>query len=253
MVEQIRIQGAEVALRRKKHTRHSRQKTLAHEVGVSERSLRKIEKGNTLQNKRLAERIAAALGTTLDAIVFSAAGPRLVPPSSPPAPVIDRFRGKQQYPRFDPDSAKLVGSAASLLESAQRAHIIKVEFHIELDGELTPYADELIALTREASRETRGWDALDESRVGEIHQRMRWLLVQLKGNDVLVFACDHTKYLPESDVVLPKGRYGDFQWQAILAFAPPQEWGEDSVEVAVDHGQPYIIDWDAPITAHNPA
>jgi hypothetical protein len=75
---------------------------------------------------------------------------------------------------------------------------------------------------------------------------MRWLMVQLKGNDVLVFVCDHMKNLPESDEVVDS-RSLNWELQAIIAFAPPQEWGEDSVEVNVDNGQPYIIDWDKPL------
>lgn len=256
MAEQIRIHGIEVALHRKKHNRFCRQKILAHQVGISERSLRKIEKGNTLQDKVLAERLATALDTTLDGIVFSAAGPKLVPPSPPPAPVpVDtRFQGKQLYPRFDQEYADLVKSADNLLVSAQRAEIIITEYHTPLNGELTGYADELVALSREASRETRGWlDPVDEVRADEICKRMRHLLVQLKGNDVLVYVYDHTKYLPESDEVLPNGRCGDFQFQVIIAFGAPQEWGETNVKVDVDHGQPYIIDWDKPLFANNPA
>ncbi len=257
MKEQIRIQGSAVALLRKKHLRFSRQKNLAPEVGVSERTLRKIENANDPWDADLAKRIAAALDSSLDEIVFSAAGPKLVPSPAlvpPPAPVVSPFRGKQLYPRFDKESAKLIGSAEDLFASADRAHLVKVEFHVALHPELAEYADELIAVFREASRETRGWlGTIDEVRAAEIRQRMKWLLVQLKGNDVLVFACDHTKYLPESDEVVANGQYGDFQWQAILAFAPPQEWGETSVEIEVDHGQPYVIDWDKPITFNNPA
>jgi DNA-binding XRE family transcriptional regulator len=257
MKDPIRIQGTVVALLRKKHMQFSRQKTLAHEVGISVRTMRKIEKGNDPWDIDLAKRIACALGSHWEDIVFSAAGPKLVPSpvfAPPPASVYRLFRGKQLYPRFGKESAKLIGSAGNLFESVDRAHIIIVEFHVELNPELAGYADELIALTREASRETRGWlGKIEEFRAVEIRQRMKWLLIQLKGNDVLVFVCDHTKYLPESDEVMPDGQYGDFQWQGIVAFAPPQEWDETSVEVDVDHGQPYIIDWDKPIICPKPA
>ncbi|MBX3488575.1 helix-turn-helix transcriptional regulator [Parvibaculum sp.] len=251
MKEQIRIRGTAVALLRKKHSRFSRQKILAHEVAISERTLRKIEKGNNLWDKDLAIRIAITLGRTLDDIVFSAVGPKLIP--TPPlipltAPTISRLCGKQLYPRFDKDSATLVGSADALFESARRAEVVKVEVHIELDAELTGHADELIALSREVSRETHPcFMEQEDPRTAEVRQRMRWLLVQLKGNDVLAYVCEHTKYLPESDEVAPRGKCRDFQSQVIIAFAPPQEWSETSVEVDVDHGQPYIIDWDTPI------
>lgn len=235
----------------------SKQKKLAHELGLSERTLRKIEKGNNPWDIDLAKRIASALDCDLDEIVFSAAGPKLVPLPAlmpPPAPAYNRFRGKQLYPRFAKESAKLISSDAELFGSVDRAHVIKVEFHVELDPELAGYADELIALMREASHETRGWlGKIEDFRAAEIQRRMKWLLVQLKGHDVLVFVCDHTKYLPESDEVIPDGQYGEFEWQGIVAFAPPQEWGETSVEVDVDHGQPYIIDWDKPITCPRPA
>jgi len=142
-----------------------------------------------------------------------------------------------------------VHDCESLFESARKAQAILVEYQIELNEELAIYAEELVALSRESCR-NEGWEYFDPetSRAKEIVARMRWLLVQLKGNDVLVFVCDHMKNFPESDEVVEQ-RSLNWQFQAIIAFAPPQEWGEDSVDVNVDNGQPYIIDWDKPIVS----
>jgi DNA-binding XRE family transcriptional regulator len=256
MTDTVRMNGAAVELRRKQHPKFSRQKTLAPALGISSRTLRNIERLNKVRTVGFAKRMAATLGCELSDIVFSTTGPTLVPapPPSPQllTPGIRRFEGKQLYPRFDTQSAS-VTSTADLFESAHRAELVLAQYQMELSPELTGYAEELIALTREASRESHPYFMEENDPRGpEIQERMRWLLIQLKGNDVLVYVCDHTKYLPESDEMVDR-KIREYQWQAIIAFAPPQEYGETSVDVDVDHGQPYIIDWDAPLAFPKPA
>lgn len=261
MREKICVNGPQVALIRKRHTRWARQKVLAHELGISERKLRDIETTCAVLDLNFARRIATTLDCEIKEIVFSEAGPKLVSAvltqeNSRGATSGGRaaLRGKQTYPRYDKESARQIGiDAGSLFESAHRAELIVVERHIALDAELSEYADELVGLAREVSREVNPYFlAEDDPRIPGIKSRMRWLMVQLKGHDVLVYTYDHTKYLPESDVVVPGGRYKEWQWQAFIAFAAPQEWGEESVEVQVDHGQPYVIDWDADLSCPRP-
>ena len=161
---------------------------------------------------------------------------------------IHRCVGKQLVPRFDKVRVRVVADSEDFFESARKAQAILVEYQIDLNKELACYAEELVDLARESCRDG-GWEYFDPEtlRAKEIVARIRWLLVQLKGNDVLVFACDHMKNLPESDEIVER-RSLNWQCQAIIAFAPPQEWGEESVDVNVDNGQPYIIDWDKPLT-----
>lgn len=40
----------------------------------------------------------------------------------------------------------------------------------------------------------------------------------------------------------PKRDSSKMQMQAIIAFGPPGEYGEESVQVPIDHGQPWIYD-----------
>jgi transcriptional regulator with XRE-family HTH domain len=246
----IRVRSDEIRLRRKRHPTLKRQKTLAPALGISVRTLHEIEKGNRTWDKDFIEQLANRLGTRLDEIVFAVDGPKLVSSDTPQSPAVTsnlRCTGKQLVPRFDNESARLVRDPEALFESARKAQAVLVESQIELNEELAAYAEELVALARETCR-NGSWEYIDPEipRAKEIVARMRWLLVQLKGNDVLMFVCDHMKNLPESDEVVEQ-RSLDWQFQAIIAFAPPQEWGEDSVYVNVDNGQPYIIDWDKPL------
>lgn len=259
-MQKIRVNGGAIRIHRKWHPRLSRQKALAHKVGISERKLRDIETRNETLNVALIDRIAAALDVRGDEIVFSSDGPKLVPPPArtaplPPHPTVNWLQGKQLVPRFDKDSARFVRSDAALFESVTKAELIKVEIQTELNSETTTYVEELIALAREASRENRDYfSEVEEPRAKAITKRMRELLVLLKGNDVWVFICDHTKHFPECDEV-PVQRTWKVQRQAIIAFGPPGEWGENSVDVDVDNGQPFIIDWDVPLSCpkKNPA
>jgi DNA-binding XRE family transcriptional regulator len=248
-MNKIRVRSAEIGLRRKQHLTLSRQKTLAPALGISVRTLRKIEKENGAWDRHLIERVAHKLGARLDEIVFAADGPTLVSSENLQSTTIPirRCVGQQLVPRFDKNGARLVRHSEGLFELARKAQVILVEYQVELNDELKNHAEELIDLVRECCR-NGGWDYFDPAtpRATEIVARIRRLLVQLKGNDVLVFVCDHIKNIPESDEVVER-RSLNWQFQAIVAFAPPQEWGEDSVDVSVDNGQPFIIDWDKPI------
>jgi hypothetical protein len=71
-------------------------------------------------------------------------------------------------------------------------------------------------------------------------RRLRELVVLLKGNDVWVYADTHMKYLPESFEEDPNGQR-QIHAQLVIAFGPPGEYGEESVEVDVDNGQPRVL------------
>lgn len=251
MREKISIKGGAVVLLRKRHPKLSRQKGLAHELGISVRKLRDIETTNGLWDKALALEIARCLNCSLDDIVFSAVGPKLVAPSLPvtaPAVIHRGLQGKQLYPRFAKESASIVVDAESFFTSANRADRVFVQTFMELPSVLADYANELIELARDSSGERNPYPYSlepNDPRVPKIKARMQWLLTWLKGSDVHIFVNDHTKFLPESDEVPEGGKWDTIEWHAVIAVAPPQEWGETSVDVDVDHGRPYIIDWDA--------
>jgi hypothetical protein len=51
------------------------------------------------------------------------------------------------------------------------------------------------------------------------------------------------KALPESYEVRSAGDRCDYEFQAIVAFGPPGEYGETSIRVPIDRGQPSILTW----------
>jgi hypothetical protein len=69
------------------------------------------------------------------------------------------------------------------------------------------------------------------------------LLVLLKGNDVWVYGDSNMKALPESYEMRPAGDRCDYEFQAIIAFGPPGEYGETSIHVPNDRGQPSMLTW----------
>jgi DNA-binding XRE family transcriptional regulator len=111
--------GDAIRLRRKQRSR--RMKSFGHEIGVSERTLRDIERHNKPIEELLAARIASSLKMDRADVVFATDGPRLVVTSAalvpPPAPVL-AARGKQLVPRFDKDSARDIGSGEALFDLA---------------------------------------------------------------------------------------------------------------------------------------
>lgn len=255
MKDTVRINGGAVELLRKQHPKLFRQKTLAPALGICPRTLSDIERLNKVRTVEFAKRMAATLGCQLSDIVYSTTGPTLVPPPAPatqpaaPAPSIRRCEGKQLYPRFDKESAGVVGAAESFFTSANRADRVLVQYQMELPPDLAAYVVELTELARDVSGERNPYPySMDPTnpRVPSIQERMQWLLTWLKGSDVHVFVCDHTKFLPELDEAPEDRKWTSHEWHAVIAIAPPQEWGETSVDVEVDHGRPYFIDWDTP-------
>lgn len=240
--------GDAIRLRRKQ--RGHRMKSFAHDVAVSERTLRDIELLNKPIDDALAARIASALKLGREDVVFAPDGPRLVvtaPAPVPPAAPVTTSRGKQLVPRFDKDSARDMGNGEALFDLACHCDLIIAEARIPMDSEISGYVAELVGLIEEASWMHRErFSKLDADAEASLRKRMRHLLVLLRGHDIWTYALHHTKHLPVGEDV-PEKFSTDVEWQAIIVFAPPGEYGENSVEVDVDNGHPWIIDWDEPI------
>lgn len=247
-MNRLTANGKAIRLRRKQHARLSTQEALAFEIGISARKLRDLERKNAPLEARTAERIAELLGAHLSEIATLP----LVAPQHMPARK-NTLQGKQLVPRFDEDFARFVPNEEALFGIAASADVVKVDIQVALVGETLQYAEELTALVREATWEQRDrFSKLDAVTALTLRRRMRELLVLLKGNDIWVYALHHTKRLPESYEV-PLHRGTDVEWHAIIAFGPPGEYGEDSVTVGIDHGYPFIIDWDEPLFCPVPA
>lgn len=244
-VKRYRTNGQHIKELREKRERRATQKEFAYEARISERHLRQIENQNAAVPVDVLERIAKALGVPWQAIVFASEQPRLVPapdenPSIKAAPEKSELT---RVPRFDTDGASVVRDEADLFESARDSHVVVSHVLTKLTPETESYAEEMLDLLESVSWEKR--DILtpipgrDELR---LRGRLRELLVLLKGNDVWVYMTQHSKYFPESFEVQPKRHISKMPLQAIVAFGPPGEYGEDTLNVPVDHGQPWLYD-----------
>ncbi|GAA0555164.1 helix-turn-helix transcriptional regulator [Rhizomicrobium palustre] len=242
--------GGAIRVLRKRRSHRKTQEAFAREIGVSERTLRDIENLNKPIDELQADRIASALKVGRGDVVFATEGPRLVatPPTQSPMPAsVHTTRGKQLVPRFDKDTACDVGSGESLYDLACRCDFVIAESRIPMNGEISSYVSELVSLIEAASWMKRERFSKLEAEVEKSQRNcMRHLLVQLRGNDVWTYALHHTKHLPVSDEV-PEISSTDVEWHAIVVFDSPGEYGENTVEVDVDNGHPWIIDWDKPM------
>lgn len=239
--------GAHIKELRESRERRATQKEFAHEIQISERLLRKVENENAALTADVLERIARALGVHWREIVFSPDGPRPVPPpvgaTGSTEPAAKGACELTVVPRFDTDFARVVRDEAELLSQAKDSHVVISHILMTLTPETEAYAEELLDIMESVSWKKRDplkqIDGRDEI---QLRRRLRELLVLLKGNDVWVHATKHFKYLPESYTVQPKRDWSKAQIQAIVAFAPPGEYGEDSIKVPIDHGQPWAYD-----------
>jgi transcriptional regulator with XRE-family HTH domain len=240
-VKRYIVDGAKAKALRQNLERLATQKELAYAAGLSERQLRKIENGNISVRADDCRRLAEALGVDVAAIVFSTDGPRLVAPAT--AAPLDWPRGPTLIPRFDTDIATFTQDENKLFEMAGSNSEIVAEYAVKLDAETSTYAEELLALLEQVS--ANRWSKTITNVEGlRLRRRIRELVVLLKGNDVWIYVTSHLKKLPESHVVL-EGAPSNYRSQLIVAFGPPGEYGEVSIKVAIDHGQPWICDFDA--------
>lgn len=250
-MKKVKPNGGQIKAYRQARERAATQKEFAHEIGVSERKLRQIENGNAEITVPILDRIAKALRVRREAIAFAIDGPRAVPTlrneadnptgsSTKPETVI--------VPRFDTAVASFVRDEGELFKGASSSHTVVSQILAKLNAQTEGYADELLELLQSLSWEKRDClvpiDGRHELRV---RSRIRELLVLLKGNDVWVYATTHFKRLPESYDIQPKEQRFDGQMQLIVAFGPPGEYGEDTVLVQVDHGQPWSYEPGGPL------
>lgn len=244
-MKRYKTKGRHIRELREGREHRATQKEFAYEVQISERHLRQIETRNAAVSLDVVKRMACALGVQWQAIVFAADGPSLVLGSDarPPEPTTSEELEPVTMPRFETFSATVVRDEADLIESVIRRDVVVSHILTKLTAETNGYADELLALLESLAGERR-----DSFRSGagrdelRIRARLRELLVLLKGNDVWVYATDHIKYLPESHEVQPKRDASTIQMQTVVAFGPPGDYGEETLCVPVDHGQPWIYD-----------
>lgn len=251
-MKKFNADGQRIKALRDGRERRATQKEFAHEVGVSVRQLRLIENQNKEISVAVLDRIAKALGVPRNEVVFAYERPRLVQPSGhDQGPTNRETSGDARavtVSRFDTDYARAMRGEAELFEYAKDSHVVVTHMLTGLNAETESYAEELLDLLQPLTWEQRDiLVPLDGRTQLQVRRRLRELLVLLKGNDVLVYATKHYKYLPESELVQTKRDAANIQIQTIVAFGPPGEYGEETVEVTVDHGHPWVYDPNARI------
>ncbi len=245
-VKRFKTKGRHIKELRERRERRATQKEFAYEVRISERQLRLIENRNKEITADVVDRIGKALGVPRQAIVFAIDQPRLVLTEGDELVAGHAATEEPErvlVPRFDTDIASVVRDEAALFSDAKDKHVVVSHVLTRLTAETECYAEDLLDNLQSVTKENRDSSApIDGREELRLRRRLRELLVLLKGNDVWVYATTHFKYLPEKDVVSEKRDYSHVEMQVIVAFGPPGEYGEDTVEVPIDHGQPWVYD-----------
>jgi hypothetical protein len=103
-------------------------------------------------------------------------------------------------------------------------------------------AQELIEILDGLSRSKRDILAkIDASAPIAIRRRIRELIVLLKGNDIWIYSTYVLRRLPERVTVASKDEPHTCEFRLVIALGPPGEFGEETLRVPVDNGQPYIL------------
>lgn len=221
----------------------SLQKEMAHTVGVSERLLRSVENNSVAIAIATLDRIATYLGVPRERITYTINTPKLAPSASTTFDHIFEDLGRDKIiPRFDKDLAYATMDEGRLVHDASFSHDLTVQFDVQLNEETGEYVEELIRLLTPLTWSKRKWlaQAAPADEIA-IRRRVRQLLVLLKGNDVWVYYTQHLRHLPERFDLPPEGAPSETKYRVAIAFGPPGEYGEESMKVDVDNGQPYFL------------
>jgi len=229
-----------------------KQSDVAERARLSIRTLRRIENENSPTMEPDLRRLANTLGVPLDEIVFSFDRPRIVGASTiPDTPVgggteevVEESERWILMPRYDTAYVRpLSGGAPELVRLAESAQEIAPHILVDADPERFALIDELLNIlmrlsserwSSNARAESDQYDDLPFPQVGRL-KRLSELLVLLKGNDILVCAETHNRYVPDGE--LPRVGNVDWYFQLLVAFIPPDEYGDHRAEIPVDHGR----------------
>lgn len=245
--------GAQIKALRRARQRGDTQEALAIEVGMSVRTLRKIENDNHLTAEPQLRLLATALGVPFSDIVYAQQGPRLVDVKGLDSRA-DRLNAgeessnissaplTEEIPRFSEVLINRIESARELYELARTAYVVISQFMIEMDVEVSGYVQEVLAILKRVSDGERDLgdgfrhDRFDDRDFPELDRmkRLKEMLILLKGNDVLVYADTNDRRYPDGETPWLPGL--SFETQLIIAFSPPGE-DDDYVTVTVDNGR----------------
>ena len=239
-----RVNGSHIKRLRGQLRSGATQTEAAFAVGISERQLRNIENKNAIIKRDVLVRLARYLGVEVKDIAYAIDGPRLVPSGNAADALAIAFLPASDYlqPRYDTEYASVIMNADELFEHASSSRTVVCTIETRLTSELSSYVNELMELLGGASYSQRSiLDEVPEETMRGIKRRIRELLVLLKGNDVWVYETWVIRHVPECDELPAEGADSAMEFQTVLAFGPPGEYGETSLKIMVDYGQPRII------------
>lgn len=235
--------GKVVKALREQLERLSTQKEMAKEIGVSIRMLRMIENGNAPIAVSTADRLAKALQVHRERIILVSETLEMAPTGGAPDVFSTLMEDEDRLiPRNDYDIASATADEGALYTEAARSHDVACIIETALDEETGAYAQELFDILVGLSWSQR--DILvDIPPATEIavRRRLRQLIVLLKGNDIWIYHTSVLRRLPERYTVAPPDEPCSYQSRQVVALGPPGEYGETSMRVPIDHGQPFIL------------
>lgn len=221
--------------------RLSTQKEMANEIVVSVRMLRKIENENAPIAPVLLDRIAKLLGVHRETITLSS------PSSSPPRRArndggLPDFDQERLIPRYDWEYAQAISDDGALYEEASKANDLACVIEVQLNSETGAYVQEMVdLLTALTWRQRDIRHDIPASDQIQIRRRLRELIVLLRGNDIWIYQTTVLRRLPERSDLPPPGEPSTVEFRLTIAFGPPGEYGETSMRVPIDHGQPFVL------------
>ena len=238
--------GDVVKALREQLERGATQKEFAYKIGVGIRMLRKIENENAPIPITVLEGMSRELRVDKGELVFALDAPKLVPDVGAPEAKASQFSFRwdkdQLIPRFDEDIAKVTMDAADLLAEANSSEVVESVINVALNSETEIYAGELLQILQDVSWSQRSvLDELSDEEESELGKRVRQLLVLLKGNDVWVYETKVYRRLPERDALPQEDEPSSTERRLYVVFGQPGEYGENTVNVEVDNGHPFIL------------
>lgn len=245
-MKRYKIDGNKVKVSRKNRDRRSTQKEFAYEIRVSERKLRDIENSEGDIDSEVLDRLAKACEVSRDTLLelvphtgVSAVGSAPTPRTPTPPTLV---------PRWDTAHARVQHDEGELFKLMRQSKKLIPFIKVKLTAETDAYAMDLFVILQKLTQSDSNYvEKIDGQTELAIRRRVRELLVLLKGNDVWLYTDHLPKLLPERFEIAPEGEKLEIEWQALLCLGPPGEYREDTVELRVDNGQPYLIDWEKKI------
>ncbi len=245
-MKRVTPNGEVIKQLRERLERLSTQKEMANEIGVSVRMLRKIENENAPIMILTLDRLAKALNAHRNHIVFAMELPKLVDTKTvDPAAELAGFNFDEDkvISRYDYDIAEATSDEGRLYTEATRSHDIACIIETTLTEETGGYAQELFDILGPLTWSKRNiLEDIPPSEEIMLRRRIRQLLVLLKGNDVWTYHTSVIRRLPERHTISPEDEPCTHETRFVVALGSPGEYGETTMRVPIDHGQPFILE-----------